>query len=925
MRRTRKRREINRFKVLVIQCVCLLIASAGWAQSGKVQLTGRVVDTETQQPVSYAAVRLLLLPDSTLLAGGTTKSDGRFILSTSVPRGKGTVLHVSFIGYDGAYRPLSSPSGKSVVQLGDIPLQPGGFQLAETVITAQAPQAITEEDTTVYTSSAYRTPEGAMLEDLVKQLPGGEITSDGKLLIQGKEVKKILVDGKEFFSDDPKAALKNLPVEMVEQLKAYERKSDLARLTGIDDGEEEMILDLSVKKDMKKGWMNNFLGGAGTKERYELGNTLNRFRENSQFTLIANLNNTNNQGFDELQQESASASGNARNKAGLQTSRSLGTNLSRDWSRVKLRSNIQYAGSDRSEENRTTTDNFLRDDKSISQSENRSRTLNHALTANAFLEWKVDTVTNVVFRPQYRYSSGSRDNSSFQQSWANDALLNEKESSGADDNHRYNLNLMLQINRKLSRTGRNIALKVDYGTNTSSGDKTNLSTTHYYKNDTERIINQRINDAGDGSNYRLQLVYVEPLPKLFFLQFRYSYQHQVSNSDRRVYNWDKEKEEFTADPDTLSSNSFENQYSNHLFNLALRTNRKMYNYNVGVDIEPQKSVSRSFFEEVSKHEFERNVLNFSPTVNFRYKFSKRTRLQLVYRGKSRQPNVRDLQPIADMTNPLNVRLGNPALKPSYINTFTLNYNSYNPKRKRNLVFSLLVENTINSVTNQVNYDSETGGRTTLPVNMNGNWRLQSSFSLNTPLGSSNHWLFRTYSRVEYSNKNGYTTLNKEDPVETSVRHFTGREQVRLTYRNSLCELNALGEVLYNNSYNNVKATRTETYDYKAGGTAQWYLPLGFELYSDISYHLRSGYGTDEGRRSLMWNAQLSKSLLKKKELLLRFKVYDILQQETSLVRTISATAIRDTDYNVLGSYCMLHLIVRLNRFPRGEVSMRNKR
>ena len=150
---------------------------------------------------------------------------------------------------------------------------------------------------TVFNASAYRTPEGSMLEELVKQLPGGEIDADGKLLIHGKEVKKILVDGKEFFSDDPKAALKNLPVEMVEKLKAYERQSDLARLTGIDDGEEEMILDLSVKKNMKRGWMENFMGGYGSKDRYELANTLNRFRENSQLTIIGNLNNTNNQIF----------------------------------------------------------------------------------------------------------------------------------------------------------------------------------------------------------------------------------------------------------------------------------------------------------------------------------------------------------------------------------------------------------------------------------------------------------------------------------------------------------------------------------------------------------------------------------------------------------------------------------------------------
>lgn len=154
---------------------------------------------------------------------------------------------------------------------------------------------------------------------------------------------------------------------------------------------------------------------------------------------------------------------------------------------------------------------------------------------------------------------------------------------------------MLQVNRKFSRKGRNLALKVDYGTNTSSADRKNFSTTHYFKNDTEKVVNQRVDDEGDGYNYRLQLVYVEPLPNRYFLQFRYSYQYRVTNSDRFVYNWDEAMEDFAADYDSLASNSFESQYSTHLFNMAVRTSRKKYNYNIGVDLEPQKLDSRHFW------------------------------------------------------------------------------------------------------------------------------------------------------------------------------------------------------------------------------------------------------------------------------------------------------------------------------------------
>lgn len=900
------------FRNVLFYVVILWSGMAAHAQSGKGNFAGRVVDRDTKQPVGYAAVRLLTLPDSAFVAGAATTDDGKFKIPFVWPKDKKLLLDISFIGYTSFSKSIPSSFRGTSQNLGDIPLCSDGFLLNETVVVGKAPLAVTEEDTTVFAASAYRTPEGAMLEDLVKQLPGGEINTEGKLLIHGKEVKKILVDGKEFFSDDPKAALKNLPVEMVEKLKAYERKSDLARLTGIDDGDEEMILDLSVKNDMKKGWMNNLMAGAGNKERYELANTLNRFRDNSQLTIIGNLNNTNNQGFSELQRESSAASGNILSRVGLTTSRSLGMNFSHDWSKVKFRSNIQYAGTDRSEDSRTTVDNFLRQDKSISRSTSNNRTGNHNLTANAYLEWKIDSVTNLVFRPQYRYSANDRKSGSYQQSWSDETLLNERNASNANDNSQYNLTFMLQVNRKFSRKGRNLALKLDYGTNASSADRKSFSTTHYFKNDTEKVVNQRVDDEGDGYNYRLQLVYVEPLPNRYFLQFRYSYQYRVTNSDRFVYNWDEAADDFVADYDTLASNSFESQYSTHLFNMAIRASRKKYNYNVGVDIEPQKLDSRSFLDDVPKHRMTKSVFNFSPTLNFRYKFSKRTQLQAIYRGKGRQPNVRDLQPVADMTNPLNVRIGNPALKPSYTNTFTLNFNSYNAKRQRNMVASLYVENVLNNVTNQVTYDSETGGRTTMPVNMNGNWRASGTFSLTGPFRNPN-WLFRTYSYLQFRNQNGYSTQNKEEPVKSSVQHFTARERLQLTFRTRQLELSGRGEVLYNNSYNNVKDMRTETFDYQLGGDLQYYLPWGIECSSDITYFLRTGYGYDsDGRKNLIWNCQLSKSFFKKKQLLLRFKLYDILRQEISLVRTISASAIRDTDYNVLGRYFMIHAIWRLN-------------
>lgn len=897
-------------------CILWCVATFVYAQSShKFEFSGRVLDADTRSSIAFATVRLLSMPDSTYLSGCATGEDGRFRLSSNGKTGTRLLLHVSYVGYTSEYKSLVAPAQSHAV--GDILLSEGGLMLDEAVVIGKAPMAVTEQDTTVFNASAYRTTEGAMLEDLVKQLPGGEITEDGKLLIHGKEVKKILVDGKEFFSDDPKVAMKNLPVEMVEKLKAYERKSELTRLTGIDDGEEEMILDLSVKKDMKKGWMNNFMMGAGTKSRYEAANTMNRIREDGQLAIIANINNTNNQGFSELQQESASASGNGRTPSGLSTSRSLGMNFSRDWQRLKWSSNVQYGGKNLQEESSSFVDNILKANHSTTRSANDTRTRNHNLTANASVEWKLDSLTTLIFRPQYRYTYSHREGSGLQQGYEEEVMLNERNSSSLNETGRHNLTMMLQLSRKWKK-GRSIALKLDYGLSLSDVDRQSFSTTHYTKNDREKVVNQKIENGEDGSNYRLQLVYSEPLPWKHFLQFRYSYQYRMADSEHYVYNWDTSAGDFMEEYDVQSSNSFENRYSTHLFNVGVRTNKKKYNYNIGVDMEPQKSVSRSVAEEMPDVGIEKNVFNVSPTVNFRYKRSKRTNLQLVYRGRSRQPRMTDLQPVTDTSNPLNIRIGNPDLKPTYTHSLSMTYRTYNVAHQRNMVFTLQGENVKNNVTNMVTYDEETGGRTTQPVNQNGNWNTSGSFVISTPFLSKS-LLVRSNSLLRYRHQNSFTNVAKEAPVKNTVHHLTARERLQLTYRHSVFEATVFGSVLYNHSYNTIRQRRTETFDYQVGGDCQFYLPWGLELYSEVKHFLRVGYNYQGTARSnTLWHCQLSKSMLKHKQLILRLKVYDLLKQENSLVRTVTASAIRDTDSNALGSYAMFHLIWRLNRLGKSR-------
>lgn len=282
-------------KILVLTMLLWAATLSVFAQTKNITVSGRLVEDDTKAPAAQATIQLLLLPDSAYVTGAASSENGAFTLPKV--RGGKYVMKVSYIGYKTKYVPLQLTASAPNKRLGTLTLESDAIMLAEAVIVAEAPQVQVVEDTVAFNSSAYRTPEGAMLEELVKKLPGAEVDDDGNVKINGKDISKIMVDGKEFFGGDVKTGLKNLPVDMIEKLKTYDKKSDLARITGIDDGEEETVLDLTVKKGMNKGVFGNIDLAGGTKDRYMDRAMVNYFYDKTQVSLIAGANNVNDQGF----------------------------------------------------------------------------------------------------------------------------------------------------------------------------------------------------------------------------------------------------------------------------------------------------------------------------------------------------------------------------------------------------------------------------------------------------------------------------------------------------------------------------------------------------------------------------------------------------------------------------------------------------
>ena len=942
-------------KKLLIWTVLLLTATLStYAQNKIVTVSGRVIEAGTKEPVELAAVQLLSLPDSAQVAGMTTSTQGYFSLSKQKP-GK-YLLKVSFIGYVTKIIPVQLTANVPAKKMGNIELATDAVMLQEAVVVAEAPQVTVVEDTLMYNSSAYRTPEGAMLEELVKKLPGAEIDDDGNVKINGKDLKKIMVDGKEFFGGDAKTGLKNLPVDMVDKLKTYDKKSDLARVTGIDDGEEETVLDITEKKGMNQGWFGNADLGAGTKDRYTGRMMLNRFVDKTQFSIIGSANNVNDQGF-----SGGGGGPRWRSNNGLNATKMLGANFATQTNKLELGGSVRYNFQDADISSINSSERFLQNGNSYSNSNNKNRNKGTNLNADFRMEWKPDTLTNIIFRPNFSY--GRTNNASRSESGTfnedpfnlivnpNDYLnfdnlsddplkdirVNATNSASLSKGKSLSGNATLQVNRKLNNRGRNLTFRGVFGYGDNDNDQYTQSETRYYQllnhlgGDSILYRNQYITTPTRNYNYTAQVTYSEPIAKATFLQFSYQFQYKYSKSDKTTFDlldypdWaiggalPSGYESHAVD--SLSKNA-EYRYYNHDASVGLRFIRPKYQLNVGMSFQPQNS-TLSYKKGDYMIDTTRTVFNFAPNMDLRFRFSKVSQLRFTYRGRSNQPTMENLLPITDNSNPLNIRMGNPGLKPSFAHTMRLFYNTYNAEKQRGIMTHFSFTATQNSISNSTRYNEETGGLITRPENINGNWNAFGMFGFNTALKNKKYTI-NTFTNVNYQNNVAflYNQDTKNNDRNTSTGLTLG-ERVTGSYRNDWFEFSLNGSINYTAERNKLRPENNqEPYTYSYGASTNITMPWKMTLATNIANQSRRGYrDSSMNRDELIWNAQLAQSLLKGAATV-SFEVYDILRQQSNISRSLSADMRSVSEYNGINSYCMVHFIYRLNIF--GSKAAREK-
>ena len=910
----------------------------------------------------------LLRTDSTFVKGVLSDEEGKFTMPVD---SAGTyILKITSVGYTTIAKRLTVAEGKEA-DLGDVAMSGDAILLKGVTATGMASKVIVKEDTFVYNSAAYRVPEGSVVEELVRKLPGAQVDDDGKITINGKQVKKILVDGKEFMTGDTQTALKNLPTSIVNQIRAYDERSDLARITGIDDGEEQTVLDFGLKPGMNKGFFGNADLAIGTHDRYAERVMAALFKDKYRIMLMGSANNTNDMGFPGGGGRRGGMGG-ANN--GLNTSKMLGLQFNyEDTGKLKADASVRWNHNNGDIFSKQSAENFVGQTSSFSNSINQNYTRRNSWNGQMRVEWTPDTMTNIMFRPSFTISSNDGNQSSRQATfnedpyeyvvdplseeglkrlaqWAVSAdgdstrvIVNQQNSINLSYGESKSLNGMLQYNRKLNNMGRNITLRVDG--NYSDNDNTSLSinrtslyqTLNYLGLDSTYQTNRYNLTPSTRKGYSLQTAYTEPIARTMFMQLSYRFNYSYNESDRSTYDLSYLGTAFsdgimpryrTWSPyldrvDNLESHKETNlsrysEYTNYVHDIQLtyRWIQPKFQLNAGFMVQPQRSHYTQDFQGTFVDTV-RTVTNMSPTLDFRYRFNQLSNLRIQYRGTTSQPSMSDLLDITDDSQPLNITKGNPGLKPSFTNNFNLFYNNYVQAHQRSVMTFVNFSTTRNSISNLVTYNERTGGRITRPENINGNWNVMGAFMFNTAIDSIGKWNINTFTNLGYTNNVSYLFNNQRNVSEKNyTRTTTVMERLSFSYRNSWLEVEPNGTVNYTHARNKLQSnSNLDTWTFSYGVNVNLYAPWGTSLSTSLSENSRRGFNDSSmNTNELLWNAQISHGFLKGNALTVSLQFYDILHQQSNFSRVINAMQRSDTEYNNISSYAMLHLIYRFNAF-----------
>lgn len=798
------------------------------------------------------------------------------------------------------------------------------IDLGDFVVKATKAAVVTKQDTIEFNAGSYKVTPNATVEDLLKKLPGVEVGSDGKITSNGKTITKVLVDGKEFFGEDTQMATKNLPSDLVDKVQVVDKKSDFARLTGVDDGEDETVINLTVKKNMKNGWFGNFEAGYGTDNRYAGSFNVSTFTDNNQISLVGGANNVNEQGFMDRGRGNFNSFGGS---GGINSSQRIGLNFNvGKTERFRVGGNVYYSHSDRKAISNTDTQYLFPDSVSTQSAGNSSRDRGHNVYGGFRMEWKITENNTVDFRPDFSINFRNAEMNDTSLLRAGDVLrtlVNRNDNSRFNDGTSWNVGGDLIYNHKVaSHPGRSFSVRARYSFSNTRQYTTSWNDILYYlQQDDSETLYQYIDGRQWNNTVNGTLTWTEPLGELKrgnFLQVSYRFQGRFNNSDKGTYDLPlpvnpdgfipSGLDGIPADGDfnTDLSNNFRNALLTHELKVGYKKVTNKMNLEAGMVFSPSSSRSTDLINS-ARNIPTRWVWNVAPYFRLRYRFSKTESLHVRYNARTSQASMSQLQPVKDVSNPLNIVIGNPDLKPTFTQSVNFHYNRYDNERQQALMAMLNADYSTNVIVSRTVTDPATGGRTTTYANANGNMNLFGMAMVNQPF-RNRHWRFQAHLGARYSSHAGYIN---GDFNRTGNLNLTPRAGI--TFQCDVFQMSVNPTYSFGMTTNTLKDQRnryTNTYGFFTDATLT--LPFGLNVGTDLSFDRSTGYSAGFDNDSWLWNASISYSTLRDKSLTFTVRAYDLLQMKKNVSRSISANQIVDSRYNDLTRYVMFSVSYTFN-------------
>lgn len=922
-----------------------LFCGAVQAQESR-RITGIVVEEDTSQPVIQAGVELLAEKDSSRLDVVVTDMNGKF----SVRAAPGTyILKISYTGCTTQYRTIQQTVSPSGLNVGTIPLAREAVNMDASVITAKADPITVKADTVIYNAAAFNVSEDADLDELLKKIPGLEVDGNGNVSLHGRAITQLMVNGKRYFGGNVKTGLKNIPAAMVDNIKAYERPSEQARLVGVEDGESEPVLDVSIKKSMMDGWQSNINFGGGDHWRHYTRINANKITKSQQQTFILNNHNTVGK---------ASINATNRNQVGTGSSgdatfSNIGYTFSKDTKQWELAGHFQYSGTEREQDYRNRSQSVQASGTTFNNVNGLRFASAPVLKGDFTAEWRKNkdfTMVNKVFfqydeanswtlsrgrsfnSDPYKLDSDPNDYIGFD--WPEDPFkkirVNGTRNTVNAATQRYNgyVSVLARL-RDPKQRRRSFVLRSYFQMVGNNNAQSANYLTRYYrikKNPDSLLVRSNyLSSFTDAIRLDNEAALYNPLGKKwgFHISLRADYTHH--SQGKSYYNlaavdegWRVGQELGRRHVKSSLPDGYKDGFTDYFSGSVsfdrlvlplvadIYRNTKKFNITIG-------GVLR---EQLSWLHYEGNVISHDhfdvgPSLVFKYRFNKSKQLSFVYRSWVAGSPVGSMMPITNGTNPLYISTGNPDLLSPVVHNANLNYNTSNKKRQNSFTANISYNNTFNAISTSTVYDPETGVRTSKPYNIDGNWKAVGSMAITKTLRNK-LFSFTNHTSGEYQNNVSYLYNNKLKKDEKNVMsRLMVKERFESCFRNKWLEivLNAGGE--YTDESSRLRPEMSQNpFTLIGGASTQISFPWKMRFETDFTAMLQRGWSYDElNKNYYVWNAELSQRIMKGKATL-RLGWYDILHSQDNLTRTLSSASRSISIYNGVSSYIMLRFFYR---------------